>query len=79
MRSNLDTLLMQDPQTFGGMAVFRGTRVPAKYLLQYLEAGDTLDDFLQSYPSVEREQALALLRQMESELDVLTGDEDTAG
>lgn len=51
-----------DPEILGGTPVFVGTRVPARTLLDYLEAGDKLDDFLQDFPSVTREQAVALLR-----------------
>lgn len=50
-----------DPQIQGGIPVFFGTRVPVKNLFDYLEAGDSLDDFLQSFPSVTREQAVAVL------------------
>jgi uncharacterized protein (DUF433 family) len=45
----------------GGMPVFRGTRVPARALLEYLAAGDSLDTFLDDFPSVHRDQAIALL------------------
>jgi hypothetical protein len=45
----------------GGLPVFRGTRVPARALLEYLAAGDSLETFLDDFPSVRREQALALL------------------
>jgi uncharacterized protein (DUF433 family) len=45
----------------GYLPVFRGTRVPARALLDYLAAGDSLDTFLDDFPSVQREQALALL------------------
>jgi uncharacterized protein (DUF433 family) len=44
-----------------GTPVFKGTRVPIKTLIDYLEAGQTLDEFLESFPSVNREQATALL------------------
>jgi uncharacterized protein (DUF433 family) len=47
----------------GGTPVFSGTRVPAQTFLDYLEAGDRLDDFLDDFPSVKRSQALAVLRQ----------------
>jgi uncharacterized protein (DUF433 family) len=45
----------------GGTAVFRGTRVPVQTLIDYLEAGERLDDFLADYPTVTREQAIAAL------------------
>ena len=49
------------PDILGGTPVFVGTRVPAQSLFDYLEAGDTLDEFLHQFPSVEREQAVAAL------------------
>jgi uncharacterized protein (DUF433 family) len=48
-------------QVLGGTPVFRGTRVPVQALLEYLEAGDRLDDFLDDYPTVTRDQAVAVL------------------
>ena len=50
-----------DPDILGGTPVFVGTRVPVKSLYDYLEAGDSLDEFLESFPSVTREQAVATL------------------
>jgi uncharacterized protein (DUF433 family) len=50
-----------DPEILGGTPVFVGTRVPAKTLFDYLEAGDPLDEFLKDFPSVTREQAVAAL------------------
>ena len=50
-----------DPEILGGTPVFVGTRVPVKNLFDYLEAGDSLDEFLDSFPSVSREQAVAAL------------------
>ena len=50
-----------DPEILGGTPVFTGTRVPVQTLLDYLEGGDTLDDFLTGFPSVSREQAVAFL------------------
>jgi uncharacterized protein (DUF433 family) len=50
-----------DPDILGGTPVFVGTRVPVKTLLDYLEAGDPLDEFLDHFPSVSREQAIAVL------------------
>lgn len=51
----------RDPDILGGTPVFVGTRVPIKTLLDYLEAGDSLDEFLDHFPSVSREQAIATL------------------
>ena len=54
-------VIHSDPRIQGGVPVFVGTRVPVKNLFDYLEAGDSLDDFLKSFPSVTREQAVAAL------------------
>ena len=58
---NTDTIVHSDPEILGGTPVFVGTRVPVKSLYDYLEAGDSLDEFLDSFPSVRREQAIAAL------------------
>ncbi|HEY9421258.1 MAG TPA: DUF433 domain-containing protein [Thermoanaerobaculia bacterium] len=50
-----------DPEILGGTPVFLGTRVPVRNLIDHLEAGDSLDDFLRSFPSVSRDQAVAAL------------------
>lgn len=52
-----------DPEVQGGVPVFAGTRVPVKNLFDYLEAGDTLDQFLADFPSVARDLAVAVLEQ----------------
>jgi len=49
------------PERLGGEPCFRGTRVPVKNLFDYLEGGDSLDDFLAGFPGVTREQAVAVL------------------
>jgi uncharacterized protein (DUF433 family) len=54
-------VIHRDPEIQGGVPVFVGTRVPLKNLFDSLEAGDSLDQFLDDYPSVSREQALAAL------------------
>ena len=51
----------RDPEIMGGAAVFVGTRVPAQTLLDYLEGGDSIDTFLDDFPSVTRAQAVAML------------------
>jgi uncharacterized protein (DUF433 family) len=50
-----------DAKILGGTPVFVGTRVPVRSLFDYLEAGDTLDEFLRQFPSVNREQTVAVL------------------
>jgi uncharacterized protein (DUF433 family) len=54
-------VIHRDPEIQGAVPVFVGTRVPLKNLFDSLEAGDSLDQFLDDYPSVSREQALAAL------------------
>ncbi len=49
------------PDIMGGSAVFHGTRVPVQTLLDYLEAGESIDDFREGFPSVTREQVIAFL------------------
>lgn len=55
-------IIHSDPAILGGTPVFRGTRVPVKALMEYLEAGDSLDTFLDHFPSVSREQAISALK-----------------
>lgn len=55
-----DEIISRDPEVLSGTPVFRGTRVPIKNLLDYLKAGDTLEEFLDDFPSVSREQADAV-------------------
>jgi len=52
-----------DPDVMGGAAVFQGTRVPVQTLLDYLEGGESIDDFLEGFPSVTREQVIAFLEE----------------
>lgn len=54
-------VIHSDPAILGGTPVFIGTRVPAKTLFDYLEGGETLEEFLHQFPSVRREQALAAI------------------
>ena len=53
--------ICRNPDILGGTPVFSGTRVPVRILIEHLEAGDRIDDFLDSYPTVSREQAIAVL------------------
>ena len=57
----LEQVINQDPEIHGGTPVFTGTRVPVKALIDHLKAGESLDYFLQGFPSVSREQAIAFL------------------
>jgi uncharacterized protein (DUF433 family) len=56
-----DSPVHSDPEILGGAVVFVGTRVPASALLDYLEGGDSLEDFLEDFPTVTRDQAIAAL------------------
>lgn len=61
-----ESVVHRDPEILGGTPVFVGTRVPLKNLIDYLAAGDSLDDFLDDFPSVTREQAVAALEAAET-------------
>jgi len=56
-----DEIVNSDPEILGGTPVFTGTRVPIRSLFDHLEAGDSIDDFLEGFPSVRRDQVIALL------------------
>ena len=68
-------IVHRDPEILGGTPVFVGTRVPVKILFDYLEAGDSLEVFLDQFPSVRREQAIAAL---ELAREVVAPDAHTA-
>lgn len=65
MKTNLITV---DPETHSGTPVFAGTRVPVKTLFDHLESGDPLEVFLDDFPSVTREQAIAVLEEARAAL-----------
>ncbi len=60
------------PDVMGGAAVFAGTRVPVQTLLDYLESGESIDDFLAGFPSVSREQIVEFLEQAKDRLVAAT-------
>jgi uncharacterized protein (DUF433 family) len=60
------------PEIMSGTPVFCGTRVPIQNLLDYLKAGDSIDDFLDGFPTVSREQTIALLDAAEAQIVKLT-------
>jgi uncharacterized protein (DUF433 family) len=68
-----ERIISRDPDIVSGALVFAGTRVPVQILIDYLKAGETLDRFLEGFPTVSREQAEAFLeeamRAIESESD----------
>ena len=61
-------LIEVDPEKMGGTPVFYGTRVPIHIFFDCLEGGETLDDFLRQFPTVTREQAVAVLEQLKEQL-----------
>lgn len=63
-----DPLITTSPDRLGGTPVFAGSRVPVQTLVDYLEAGDSLDDFLTDFPSISREHAIAVLELAKSAL-----------
>ncbi|HEX8071808.1 MAG TPA: DUF433 domain-containing protein [Pyrinomonadaceae bacterium] len=71
-----NNLIEVDPDKLGGTPVFYGTRVPVQTLFDCLEGGESLDEFLDQFPTVTREQALAVLE--ESKARLLTGYESAA-
>lgn len=64
----LEGVIHSDREILGGTPVFVGTRVPAQSLFDHLAAGDSIDDFLEGFPSVRREQVIAVLDEFRKEL-----------
>jgi len=60
----LQGVIHSDPEILGGTPVFVGTRVPVQSLVDHLEAGESIDDFLEGFPGVKREQVLAVLEEL---------------
>jgi uncharacterized protein (DUF433 family) len=63
-----ETLIQRSEDILGGTPVFAGTRVPVQTLFDYLEEGDTLDEFLDDFPAVSREHAVKVLERMKETL-----------
>ena len=63
-----DKLIDRNPGILGGTPVFSGTRVPVRILMEHLEAGDRLDEFLEDCPTVKRDQAVAVLERAKAML-----------
>lgn len=63
MNGDMARVIVRDPEIMHGTPVFRGTRVPAQTLFQYIEGGETLADFLEGFPTVSRELALQTLEE----------------
>lgn len=63
-----DQIVSSFPDVMGGTPVFAGTRVPVQTLLDYLKAGESIDDFLKGFPTVTKEQVIALLEEAEKRI-----------
>jgi len=68
IRAMKTSAIVSDPEIMGGAPVFRGTRVPVQTLLDYLEADDSIAEFLKGFPTVNRKQVVAALEQMKEQL-----------
>jgi uncharacterized protein (DUF433 family) len=66
--SSQDSVIVKNSKILGGTPVFRGTRVPFQALLDYLEGGETLDEFLEDFPSITREAAINALENAKTAL-----------
>ena len=63
-----ESVITISPQVMGGTPVFANTRVPVQTLFVYLEAGDTIDEFLEGFPTVSREQVIAFLEEAKTRM-----------
>ncbi|HXD30084.1 MAG TPA: DUF433 domain-containing protein [Pyrinomonadaceae bacterium] len=68
-KAHLDSVVQTSPDILGGTPVFKGTRVPVTTLIDHLAAGDPLERFLDHFPTVTREQAVALLDELKDHFD----------
>ncbi len=64
----MQEIITRDPDILGGTPCFRGTRVPFQTLIDYLEGGETVEDFLEQFPGVTREMAIAALESAKESL-----------
>ena len=63
-----ESIITSSADVMGGTPVFAGTRVPVQTLLDYLKGGESIDDFLEGFPTVAREQVIALLEEAEEQI-----------
>jgi uncharacterized protein (DUF433 family) len=61
-------IITSSPDVMGGTPVFAGTRVPVQTLLDYLKSGESIDDFLEGFPTVNKEQVIAFLEEAEQQI-----------
>lgn len=77
IKKSSNNIISRNKDILGGTPVFRGTRVPIKALWDYLKSGDTVEDFLEDFPSVEREQVIALIERAQKRV-VGSNDENSS-
>ena len=70
--------ISSSPDVLSGTPVFKGTRVPFQTLLDYLEGGDSIDNFLEGFPTVKREQVIASLEEMKKQMFAMVKQGETA-
>jgi len=63
-----EAMITSSPEIMGGTPVFAGTRVPVQTLIDYLKGGESVDDFLEGFPTVRREQVIAFLEEAERQI-----------
>ena len=68
MASAKPPLITSTPDILGGTPVFSGTRVPVQTLIEYLEGGQSIDEFLEGFPTVSREQVIAFLEEAKARM-----------
>ena len=66
-------IITSSPDIMSGLPVFAGTRVPVQTLLDYLKGGDSIDEFLEGFPTVTREQVIAFLEEAEEQIVKMVG------
>ncbi|MCG3119162.1 MAG: hypothetical protein ALAOOOJD_01499 [bacterium] len=71
-------IISSSPDVMGGTPVFAGTRVPVQTLLDYIEGGESIDSFLDGFPTVTKEQILAFLREVKTLIRELVEESETA-
>ena len=71
-------VISSSPDVMGGTPVFAGTRVPIQTLIDYLEGGESIDDFLEGFPTVKREQIIAFLEEAKERMIAVTSQRESS-
>lgn len=71
-------IISSSPEVLGGTPVFAGTRVPVQTLLDYLEGGESIDSFLDGFPTVKREQVIAFLEEAKRQIFTMVAESEPA-